>query len=114
MLGALDAREITQVVLSDYTAGYKLDALGIRERFSAVHEGVRIGQVKPGTAGFERIAADLDVPPSSILHFGDRDDADGASARAAGCRVLIIGKDFRNFRELQSSLVQAPAIHPRA
>ena len=80
-----------QVVLSDYVAGYKLEAVGLHKRFAAVYEGVQLGFVKPSPQAFHRIAADFGVAPSSLLHIGDRDDADGAGARAAGCAVWILG-----------------------
>jgi FMN phosphatase YigB (HAD superfamily) len=46
------------------------------------------------------IASDFRVPAASILHIGDRAETDAAAARAAGCRCLILGRDFRDFGSL--------------
>ena len=104
LLSFFNAGGVPQVVLSDYPAAYKLDSLGIRDRFAAVYVGESLGCVKPNPKAFERIAADFRVPPGNILHIGDRGDTDGAAARAAGCRCLILGRDFRSFDALLKRL----------
>jgi FMN phosphatase YigB (HAD superfamily) len=103
LLDRLAARGIPAVVISDHIAGYKLAALGIRDRFTSLYEGVRLGWVKPSPMPFERAAADAGVPTSTLLHIGDRDDTDGVAARSAGCRVCIIGRDIRSVREVGTS-----------
>jgi putative hydrolase of the HAD superfamily len=101
------AHKIPQVVFSDYQAGYKLEVLGLKNRFASTYAGECLGHVKPSPEGFERIAADFGIPPINLLHIGDRVETDGAGARAAGCQSLILGRDFSNFatllREFQSS-----------
>ena len=104
LLDVLRARQIPAAVVSDWIAGYKLDALRISDRFMAVHEGVRIGRVKPSPELFERAAAALGVPTRHVLHIGDRADTDGAGARAAGCQVAILGRDFTRASELAAVL----------
>lgn len=104
LLAFLSERGIPQVVLSDYRAEYKLEALGLRDRFASVYEGERLGHLKPGPRAFERVAADFGVETASLLHIGDRADTDGAGARAAGCQCLILGRDFRSFSSLLGRL----------
>lgn len=81
-------------LVSDYPAQEKLTALGLRHLFDVV---VASGEVpgprrlKPDPDGYQRAARALSVSPDTCLVIGDRDDADGAAARAAGM-------DFRKIR----------------
>lgn len=74
-------------LVSDYPARAKLAALGATDLFDAVvangeTQGVRC--LKPDPAAY-RLAADLlGIPPERCLVIGDREDADGVAARAAG------------------------------
>jgi FMN phosphatase YigB (HAD superfamily) len=99
------SRGIPQVVFSDYEAESKLKALRLAEYFDGVYVGERLGFVKPHTAVLKRIAVDFSVPLESVLHIGDRIDRDEAAARAAGCRCLILGRDFRSFKWLLKHLL---------
>src|SRR4029079_8560180 len=48
------------------------------------------GVAKPSPAFFERIAAELALPPSAIAYVGDRVDNDVEPARAAGmCAIFV-------------------------
>ena len=104
LLDDLAAAGIPRVAFSDYVAGYKLEALGIRDRFDAVYEGELFGFVKPSPEGFHRIAADFHVAAESILHIGDRADTDGAACVSAGCRCLILGRDVADIHALRRRL----------
>lgn len=104
VLSFFAARGVTQVAVSDYPADYKLEALGLAGRFASIYVGESLGYVKPSPKAFELIARDFGVPAAGILHIGDREDADGAAARAAGCRCLILGRDFRGFDSLLKQL----------
>lgn len=108
LLAFFAEKSIPQVVLSDYRAGYKLEALRIEDRFVSTYAGECLGFVKPSPKGFERIADDFEISTASLLHIGDRADVDGSGARAAGCPCLILGRDFQSFyvllREFQSLL----------
>lgn len=74
-------------LVSDYPARDKLHALRVDDLFEAV---VAAGEphgpqrLKPDPDGYLRAAQALGVPPDRCLVIGDRDDADGAAARAAG------------------------------
>ena len=48
------------------------------------------GVAKPSPAFFERIAAELDLPPAAIAYVGDRIDNDIEPAAAAGmCAIFV-------------------------
>ena len=73
-------------LVSDYPAERKLDALGARSLFDVVvANGEQHGpkRLKPAPEGYLLAAALLGVEPARCLVIGDRDDADGAAARAA-------------------------------
>lgn len=81
-------------LVSDYPASRKLDALGARDLFDVVvasgePNGPR--RLKPDPDGYLRAAAALGVAPERCLVVGDREDADGAAARAAGMGFRRIG-----------------------
>lgn len=81
-------------LVSDYPASRKLDALGARALFDVVvasgePNGPR--RLKPDPDGYLRAAAALSVAPARCLVVGDREDADGAAARAAGMAFRRIG-----------------------
>jgi HAD superfamily hydrolase (TIGR01549 family) len=74
-------------LVSDYPARRKLAALGATELFDAVIASGEPGgptRLKPHPDGFLRAAAAVEVEPAACLVIGDREDADGAAARAAG------------------------------
>jgi len=100
----LAARDIPQVVVSDYEAAYKLDSLGLAAHFASIYVGERLGFVKPSPFGLQRAAADYEVSTASLLHIGDLVERDDVAARAAGCRCLILGRDFRSFDDLLNQL----------
>jgi FMN phosphatase YigB (HAD superfamily) len=95
---------IPQVVFSDFQSDAKLEILRLSEYFDSVYIGEHLGFVKPHPAVLKKIATDFSVPIESVLHIGDRADRDDAAARAAGCRCLILGRDFRNFTSLLNQL----------
>jgi HAD superfamily hydrolase (TIGR01549 family) len=74
-------------LVSDYPARSKLASLGAESLFDAVvANGEPDGPpwVKPDPGGYLLAAERLGVAPSKCLVIGDREDADGAAARAAG------------------------------
>src|SRR4030095_3396564 len=100
----LQARGIQQVVYSDYEADYKLAALGLTELLGKIYVGVRLGYVKPNPKVLEQIAHDYGLTTGMVLHIGDRVEADERAATKAGCKSLIFGKDFNDFRSLLAEL----------
>jgi HAD superfamily hydrolase (TIGR01549 family) len=74
-------------LVSDYPAQQKLEALGATALFDAVIASGEPGgptRLKPHPDGYLRAAAAIEVQPAACLVIGDREDADGAAARAAG------------------------------
>jgi FMN phosphatase YigB (HAD superfamily) len=104
LLSFLAARNVPQVVISDYEAEYKLESLGLDGCFASVYVGERLGYVKPCPKVFQQVTSAFNIPPASLLHLGDRADRDEAGALAAGCQCLILGRDFRTFDSLLECL----------
>ncbi|HEX6767605.1 MAG TPA: HAD family hydrolase [Polyangiaceae bacterium] len=74
-------------LVSDYPARRKLEALGASALFDTVVASGEPGgprRLKPHPDGYLRAAELLEVEPGSCLVIGDREDADGEAARAAG------------------------------
>jgi HAD superfamily hydrolase (TIGR01549 family) len=74
-------------LVSDYPATAKLEALGHTGLFDViVASGEPDGpmRLKPHPDGYLAAARRLGVPPERCLVIGDRQDADGAAAEAAG------------------------------
>jgi HAD superfamily hydrolase (TIGR01549 family) len=81
-------------LVSDYPALRKLEALRASSLFDTIVASGEPGgprRLKPHPDGLLRAAAALDVEPTSCLVIGDRDDADGEAARAAGMAFRKIG-----------------------
>ncbi len=80
-------------VVSDYPAQRKLHALGVAELFDRVVASGEPGgpeQLKPSPQGYLLAADVLGVEPSRCLVIGDREDADGAAAAAAGMEFRLV------------------------
>lgn len=89
-LRGLAARGIRLAVLSDFPLDKKLRYLGLDQvPWSARVACDDIGAIKPHPASFEALAQRLDVAPESVVHLGDREDADVAGALAAGMRAWL-------------------------
>ena len=86
-IGAFRASGGRTALVSDYPARRKLEALGASRLFDViVASGEPDGptRLKPHPSGVLRAAAALGVDPASCLVIGDRPDADGLAATAAG------------------------------
>ena len=84
---AFRARGGRCALVSDYPARQKLSALGLTELFEVVvasGESQGPTRLKPDPSGYLTAARLLGLDPAECLVVGDRDDADGAAARAAG------------------------------
>jgi FMN phosphatase YigB (HAD superfamily) len=80
-------------LVSDYPARRKLEALGLSDAFDVVvANGEDHGpeRLKPDPDGYLKAATTLGVPANECLIIGDRDDADGAAARAAGMAFRLV------------------------
>lgn len=80
-------------LVSDYPAARKVEALGVRSLFDeVVANGEANGprRLKPDPEGYLRAAELLGVQPARCLVIGDRDDADGAAARAANMSFRLV------------------------
>ncbi len=80
-------------LVSDYPATGKLYALGVAGLFDVVvANGEPQGpmRLKPDPAGYLAAAAELGVAPEHCLVLGDREDADGRAAAAAGMGFRLI------------------------
>jgi HAD superfamily hydrolase (TIGR01549 family) len=74
-------------LVSDYPATAKLAALGIADLFAVVVASGEPGgprRLKPDPEGYLAAAERLGVAPGECLVIGDRADADGGAAAAAG------------------------------
>jgi len=74
-------------LVSDYPARSKLEALGASRLFDTIVASGEPGgprRLKPHPEGYLLAAERLEVEPTACLVIGDRDDADGEAARAAG------------------------------
>jgi HAD superfamily hydrolase (TIGR01509 family) len=80
-------------LVSDYPASGKLRALGALELFDLVVSSGEQGgpsKLKPDPEGYLSAASRLGIEPARCLVIGDRDDADGEAARAAGMALCLI------------------------
>jgi FMN phosphatase YigB (HAD superfamily) len=80
-------------IVSDYPATKKLSALAVSHLFDVVvsnSEHTALKRLKPAPDGMLLAATELGVAPADCLVIGDRDDADGAAARAAGMAFRLI------------------------
>ncbi len=80
-------------LVSDYPAEYKIEAMGYRHLFDTVvssGDHPKLRRLKPAPDPFLIAAEELGVEPHDCLVIGDRDDADGGSARAAGMDFELV------------------------
>lgn len=71
----------------------KLEALGIPvEKFDLIIDAPSAGGFKPCRKSLETVAALLGVRPDEALVIGDREDTDGAGARAANMQCMIVNR----------------------
>ena len=81
-------RSLPVVVVSDYPASRKLDAMGVALPLQV--DCMALGALKPFPDGILAAAALAGVPPAMVLHVGDRWDTDAGAAAACGARFLHI------------------------
>ncbi len=80
-------------LVSDYPASKKLAALAIADLFDVVVANGEAGgplRLKPDPAGYLLAAQRLGIAAARCLVIGDREDADGAAAEAAGMQFRLV------------------------
>jgi len=76
--------------VSDYPASRKLEALELDVDAIVCAQDPDVQQFKPSSAGVEAALHRLHVDPQSAIYIGDREDVDGAAARAARiCSIIL-------------------------
>jgi FMN phosphatase YigB (HAD superfamily) len=87
------AKGLKLVIYSDYGCVVeKMEALGIDPKpFYMLVAAPQLGALKPSEPCVRRLLEMVDADPKTTLFVGDRDDKDGASARAVGAKFLMIG-----------------------
>ncbi len=77
-------------ILSDYPVVEKLRVIGVSAyvAIAAASCDVEVASLKPSPAGLKYLASKAGVEVGSVIMVGDRDDTDGAAARAAGCSFI--------------------------
>jgi phosphoglycolate phosphatase/putative hydrolase of the HAD superfamily len=83
---------IPQAAYSDYPAHAKIELFGVARHFEfgLASSDAGIGAFKPSPSGFLRAAEKLEVAPHEIVYVGDREEVDGAGARAAGMHFVHV------------------------
>lgn len=86
------ARGLQTAVYSDYgCVEEKLQVLGIDPKgFDLIITAPELGGLKPTPACAQKVMDRLGAQPETTLFIGDRDEKDGAAARAVGARFLMI------------------------
>ena len=85
---------LKMAIYSDYGSVMdKLDALHIDPKpFDLIVAAPQLGALKPSEPCARRVLELLEADPKTTLFVGDRDDKDGASARAVGAKFYLISK----------------------
>jgi FMN phosphatase YigB (HAD superfamily) len=108
------ARGIQLALVSDRGAALaKLEALGFADLpWGVVVSADDTGILKPDAEVLMKTAQRLNIAPHELLHVGDRDDADGAAARAAGCAWVIIDPTRPRPLDVVAAALDAPSSSP--
>lgn len=86
------AKGLKMAIYSDYGCVIdKLEALGIDpSQFDLLVDAPSLGALKPSEPCARRVLEMLEAHPQETLFVGDREDKDGASAKAVGAKFLLI------------------------
>ena len=86
------ARGLKTALYSDYAAvEEKLTVLGVDYKlFDLIVTAPELGGLKPTPECAKEVLRRLGAKPETTLFVGDRDEKDGAAARAVGARFLMI------------------------
>ncbi|MBQ4394513.1 MAG: HAD family hydrolase [Paludibacteraceae bacterium] len=85
-------RGLQTAIYSDYGSVIeKLEALGLDPaQFDLLISAPQLGALKPSEPCARRVLELLQADPKTTLFVGDRDDKDGATARAVGAKLLLV------------------------
>lgn len=89
-LEELRAKGVALAAVSDRRIDDKLAVLGLLDLFTVRLAADDTGLLKPEPAILRRAAALLGAHTHELVHIGDRDDMDGALARGAGARFILV------------------------
>ena len=83
---------LQMAIYSDYACiPDKLAVLGVNaDWFALLADSPSLGARKPSLPSAQRLLSQLNAQPSTTLFIGDRDDTDGATARALNAKYLIV------------------------
>ena len=92
MIEECQRRGLKMAIYSDYGAvPEKLEALHIDPTpFSLMVAAPQLGALKPSEPCARRVLEMLEAKPETTLFVGDRDEKDGASARAVGAKFWLV------------------------
>ena len=90
LIESLRDRDIAVVAWSDYPAEEKTRALGLRFDYVVVAGDTDVPALKPDPSGLLKALKLTGVTADQTLVVGDRDERDGAAARAIGAEYLIV------------------------
>jgi putative hydrolase of the HAD superfamily len=109
-LAAVAERGLATAVVSNWDCSLPeaLDHAGLR--FDVVVDSATAGAPKPDPAMFHLALERLGVDRHRVLHVGDRDETDGAGARAAGVDVVIVDRSSKPAAGTIASLTDLPGI----
>jgi putative hydrolase of the HAD superfamily len=112
-LAAIARRGLATAVVSnwDCSLGEALETAGLR--FHTVVDSATAGAPKPDPAMFRLALERLGTEPARVLHVGDREETDGAGARAAGLDVVIVDRGVTPAPGTIGSLTELPGILDR-
>lgn len=95
----------TVVILSDYPAEEKLEAMGIKVDGIYCTMQDNIGEMKPSSKGLEVILNDFKITSDIALMIGDRFEKDGLCARGAGVDELILPRRISNRKKIYEKML---------
>ena len=102
------ARGAVIILYSDYPTAQKAQALkGLDPDYQFCAADPAINCFKPDRRGVEHIMATTGFSVADILMIGDRDNKDGAAARAVGMDYLILTGRSRQVRDILRTGAQA-------
>lgn len=103
-------------VLSDYPTQAKMRMMELVPDVQVAATDDDINRLKPNKLGLDRVIHRLGISPKNCLMVGDRDDKDGACARALGIPFLLYSRkdgtnQFNDFFWLADRLQETDPIY---